>query len=365
MRNSRTAAIMLKEIHHIFRDPRTLLIVFLMPIVQLVMFGYAMNMEIKSIRLAVYDYSHSVESRELIRNFSASQTFQTGYPDLPVSELNNLFYSRKYDAALLISADFSWNLVREKQADVQLIIDAADPNAATLIKSYCMAVIGRFNQLEKVTPIDVRTNILYNPDLKSAYFFVPGLIAMILVMISALLTSIAITKEKELGTMEQILVSPIRGHEIVLGKVIPYIVLALLDALFILMVGIVLFGVPFRGSVAIFLFFTLLYILTALSLGLLISTLAKSQQVAMMIAVTSTMLPTIMLSGFVFPIASMPKLLQLFTYLVPARYFLQIIRGIMLKGNNFTQLLQPLLALLIMTAAMLSVAVKRFSLRLK
>lgn len=356
---------MLKETNHIFRDPRTLLIVFLMPIIQLVIFGYAMNMEIKQIKLAVYDYSQSTLSKELIKNFSSTETFEVTYPKTSESNLNKLFLLRKYSAALLIPHNFEQDLVRDKHSQVQLIIDASDPNAATLIKSYCTAVVGRFNQLEKVSPIDIRTNVLYNPDMKSAYFFVPGLIAMILVMISALLTSIAITREKELGTMEQILVSPICSHEILIGKVLPYIILALMDALFILVIGMTLFGVPFNGSFIVFLAFTLLYILTALSLGLLISTVAPSQQVAMMMAITITMLPTIMLSGFIFPIASMPKLLQLITYVVPAKYYLQIIRGIMLKGNNFSQLLQPMLALIIMTAAMLSLAVKRFSLRLK
>jgi len=336
-----------------------------MPIIQLVIFGYAMNMELKQIKLAVYDHSQSTLSRQLIQNFSATETFHVSYPDTPESNLNNLFFSRRYSAALIIPYDFEQDLVRDKKAQVQLIIDASDPNAATLIKTYCTAVIGRFNKLEKVSPIDNRTNVLYNPDMKSAYFFVPGLIAMILVMISALLTSIAITREKELGTMEQILVSPIRSHEIVIGKVLPYIVLALMDALFILVVGMALFGVPFQGSFIVFLIFTLLYVLTALSLGLLISTVAPSQQAAMMMAITVTMLPTMMLSGFIFPIASMPKFLQLITWLVPAKYYLQIIRGIMLKGNNFSQLLQPMLALMIMTVGMLSLAVRRFSLRLK
>lgn len=365
MKSNRIPAIMLKEANHILRDPRTLLIVVLMPIVQLIMFGYAMNMEIRNIRLAVFDYSHTPASRELVDNFSASGKFKVSYPNLPEDEINQLFFSRKYEAVLLIPSGFTEELNRLKKTDVQLLIDASDPNAATLIRSYCTSVIGRYNQLEKYSPIDVRTNILYNPDMRSAYFFVPGLIAMILVMVSALLTSIAITREKELGTMEQILVSPIRSHEIVIGKVLPYIILALLDALFILTVGMTLFGVPFRGSFPLFLGFTLLYVLAALSLGLLVSTVAQTQQVAMMMALTMTMLPTIMLSGFIFPIASMPKLLQLFTYIVPAKYYLQIIRGIMLKGNNLTQLLQPMLALIIMTVVMLAVAVKRFSLRLK
>jgi ABC-2 type transport system permease protein len=363
--NNRIPAIMLKEVNHIFRDSRTLLIVFIMPVLQLIIFGYAMNMEVKAVRLAVYDFSNSTGSKELIRDFSASKTFTISYPETPVSQIEQLFFTRKYHAVLIIPQSFELDKIHSRKTQVQLLIDASDPNAATLIKAYCTGVIAKYNMVESVSPIEVRTNIMYNPDMKSAYFFVPGLVAMILVMISALLTSIAITREKELGTMEQILVSPIQGYEIVIGKVLPYILLALMDALFILAIGMTLFGVPFRGSFAVFSAFTLLYVLTALSLGLLISTIAKSQQAAMMMAIMITMLPTIMLSGFIFPIASMPKLLQLITYIVPAKYYLQIIRGIMLKGNNFQQLLHPMLALCIMTLTMLTIAVKRFSLRLK
>jgi len=365
VKNKRIMAIMLKEANHIFRDPRTLAIIFIMPILQLVMFGYAMNMEIKSIPLVVFNQSNSLSSKELVRGFSASQSFMLSFPQTSVNKLDELFWTRKCSAALIITQDFEKDLAIKKQAEVQLIIDASDPNAATFIKAYCSGVINRFNKLESISPIEIRTNILYNPDMKSAFFFVPGLIAMILIMVSALLTSIAITREKELGTMEQILVSPIRSYEIIIGKVLPYTVLAILDALFILIVGIMLFGVPFRGNFAVFLVFTLLYVLCSLSLGLLISTVAPSQQVAMMMAITITMLPTIMLSGFIFPIASMPKALQLITTIVPAKYYLQIIRGIMLKGNGFAELIQPMIALCVMVATMLALAVKRFSLRLK
>ena len=361
----RIIAIMLKEANHIFRDGRTLSIIFLMPVLQLIIFGYAMNMEIHSIRLSTYDYSDSSISRELIKNFSASPTFKIAPSTVPLTELNNLFYRNKCQAALIIRQDFESNLLQQKKAEVQLIIDAADPNAATMIKAYCLAVINRMNNLETLAPIEVRTNVLFNPDMKSAFFFVPGLIAMILVMISTLLTSIAITREKELGTMEQILVSPIKNYEIIIGKVLPYILLALMDALLILSIGMLLFGIPFRGSFSTFLLFTLLYVLTALSLGLLISTVAQSQQTAMMFAIAITLLPTLMLSGFIFPVASMPRILQYVTYIVPAKFYLQIIRGIMLKGNTLVQLIQPALALCVMTLVMLIAAIKRFSLRLK
>ncbi|PKN78749.1 MAG: ABC transporter permease [Candidatus Cloacimonetes bacterium HGW-Cloacimonetes-1] len=363
--NRRIPAIMLKEVNHILRDSRTLMIVILMPIMQLVIFGYAMNMEIRGIRIGVYDYRDSALSRELVHKFAATESFQISYPQKPIGEMNRYFYQRAFHAFLIIPADFDHTMVRQNQAEVQLIIDASDPNAATMIQNYSFAVVNMFNDAERLLPIRVKTNILYNPDLKSAYFFVPGLIAMILVMISALLTSIAISKEKELGTMEQILVSPIKAHEIIIGKVLPYILLALIDAMLVLLIGKYLFKVPFVGSFPVFLAFTMLYVIVALSLGLLISTIARSQQAAMMMAITMTMLPTMMLSGFMFPIASMPKALQLITRFVPARYYLQIIRGIMLKGNGFAQLMQPGLALILMAAVLLILAIKRFSLRLK
>ena len=214
-------------------------------------------------------------------------------------------------------------------------------------------------------PFDVRTSILYNPDLKSAFFFVPGIVAMIMVMICALLTSITVAREKETGTMEQLLVSPVRPREIIAGKVLPYVFLAFLDGTFILVVGILLFGVPFNGSLLLMVGLSTLYIITALSLGLMISTVARTQQVAIMMALTITMLPTIMLSGLVFPIESMPRPLQLFTYIVPARYFLQIIRGILLKGSALAHLWQPALSLLVMTSILLTVAVRRFGMKLE
>ncbi|MFH0778854.1 MAG: ABC transporter permease, partial [Candidatus Eisenbacteria bacterium] len=245
---------------------------------------------------------------------------------------------------------------------------ASDANAATLIQNYCTQVLLRFNEIRRGAspmPFEARMAIPFNPDLKSSYFFVPGVMAMILVMISALLTSIAITREKETGTMEQILVSPVLPREIILGKVLPYIVLAFLDASVVLAVALLVFHVPFNGSPVLLLALTLLYITTALSLGLMISTSVRTQQIAMMVALLITLLPTIMLSGLVFPIASMPKLLQWITYLVPAKYYLLIVRGILLKGSAFTQLLQPVTILAAMAIVLLLVAVRRFSMNLE
>jgi ABC-2 type transport system permease protein len=212
---------------------------------------------------------------------------------------------------------------------------------------------------------EVKPRIWYNPDLKSDYFFIPGLVALILVMISALLTSITITREKEMGTMEQILVSPIRPIEIVLGKVLPYIVLAFFDGLLILVLGIFIFDVPFIGSYLLLFTLSIAYIITSLSLGLLISTVVSTQQVAMMAALAATLLPTLMISGFIFPLNSMPEILQYISYIVPAKYYLIIIRGIMLKGNTLVQLAFPTLFLVLLSVVLLGNAIRKFSLNLE
>jgi ABC-2 type transport system permease protein len=201
--------------------------------------------------------------------------------------------------------------------------------------------------------------------MKSSYFFVPGLLALLLVMISALLTSIAITREKETGTLEQILVSPVRPYEIIIGKVLPYIVLAFTSGMLILAVGVFLFKVPFEGSLLLLFLLTGLYIITALSLGLMISTVANTQQVAMMLALTATLLPTIILSGFIFPIASMPKVLQWISNIVPARFYLNIVRGIILKGSSLFDLWKSTVSLVLMSAILLIVSTKKFSMNLE
>lgn len=361
-------AIARKEFLHIVYDPRTLLIVFLMPTIQLLMFGYAMNLEVQHVDMAVLDLARTRESRALAQQFSGSRFFHPFYFDGPVSGVEGLFKAEKARVALIIPPDFDRQLRTRTAIPLQFVIDASDANAAAFVKNYCTQVLVDYNQsrgVELPVPFEVRSAVLFNPNLKSSHFFVPGLMAMILMMISALLTSVAITKEKETGTMEQILVSPIRPREIVVGKVIPYITLAFLDALLILLVGVVVFHVPFRGSVALLLLLTTLYVLTALSLGLMISTYARSQQVAMMVAQVATILPTMMLSGLIFPIASMPTALQAVTYLVPARYYLLIVRGVMLKGSGVSQLLEPAVFLAAVAIILLTVSVRRFSMNLE
>ena len=367
-KTNRTFAIARKEFLHIIHDPRSLMIIILMPLLQLILFGYALNLEIQNVDLAVIDYSRTPQSSDLIKQFEGSEFFSIFHYQGKHSEIEDLFLKRKAKVILIIDQDFARNLQRKNLTSIQILVDAADPNAATIIKSYCNGIIANFN-LEYggqiFQPFDVEPRIWYNPDMKSGYFFVPGLIALILVMISAMLTSLAITREKETGTMEQILVSPIKPIEIVIGKVFPYIIMAFLDGFLILMMGMILFKVPFTGSYILLILLSSLYIITALSLGLMISATVETQQVAMMIAISATLLPTVMLSGFIFPIRSMPILLQYISYIVPAKYFLIIVRGILIKGNSFFQLSFQTLALTFMTFVLLIRTLRKFSLNLE
>ena len=367
-RKSIVVSIARKEFLHIIRDPRSLAILFLMPILQLVLFGYALKMEIQEIKLGIVDFSRSTQSIDFVESFSGSDFFKPFYYEGSISNIDELFKNRTAQAVMVIPEDFGRTLRRQSNTPVQFLIDASDANAATMIRSYISQVILRFNEQNNLVlpiPFDFRSTILYNPDRKSTYFFVPGIIALLLVMISALLTSITIAREKESGTMEQILVSPIRPRQIIVGKVFPYILLAFLMGLVILLIGVFLFHVPFKGNALLLLLLSLLYIITALSLGLLISTVAHTQQVAMMIALVATLLPTFLLSGFVFPIASMPKFIQYITYLVPAKYYLFIIRGIILKGSNLIQLLMPSFLLALMSSVLLIIAIRKFSINLE
>jgi len=360
--SSRIKPIIRKEFIHISRDSRTLAIVILMPVVMLFLYGFALNMELQNINLAIVDNSRTPESSELIRRFQGSDFFSVFIYDGPLAEVGELFSTRTAHAVLIIPQDFARNMPRRASVDVQILIDATDSNRAQAIRNYINAVVFFLNADNGATaPFTVEPTVWYNPSLRSAYFFIPGLAALILIMISALLTSIAIVREKETGTMEQILVSPIRPVEIVVGKVIPYVLLAFLDLLIVLAVAKVVYRVPVVGSMGFLLLASLIFIFVALSLGLLISTKAQTQQVAMMLALVATLLPTVILSGFIFPLDSLPAPLWALSHFIPARYFMVIIRGIMLKGNQFSHLWPELSVLLTMGLVLMIVSVRKFS----
>ncbi len=359
--HSRIFPIIKKEFFHIRRDFRTLVIVILMPVVMLFLYGFALNMEVQNVNVLVWDQSQTPLSRSLVRKFQGSEFFTVMHYRGPERRLESFFDKRTAHMILIIPRDFAELFPRQLLTDVQVLIDASDPNRAQAIRNYSNAVLRDFSAEHGAVPaFAVEPTIWYNPALKSSYFFVPGLAALILIMISALLTSIAIVREKETGTMEQILVSPIRPIEIIVGKVVPYICLAFIDLLIILAIAHFVYRVPFIGSLVFLILASLLFIFVALSLGLLVSTKASTQQVAMMLALTSTLLPTVMLSGFIFPIASLPKILQFISYLVPARYFMVVIRGAMLKGNTLHQLWPQIATLAGIGIFLLTVSTRRF-----
>jgi ABC-2 type transport system permease protein len=369
MTRLRIIPLMRKEFIHIRRDPRSLLILFLMPLLLMFIFGYAINMDLKHIRLGVCDLNRTPSSRDLIQTLDASTYFNvvTRYEDPRFTE--DLFRMRLIRAAVIIPRNFDRVIVRDRFSRIGVVADGTDANSATLVQNYLEGMLmSRSLSLStsgNSMPIRVKTRVFYNPDMESALFVVPGIVALLLIMIGALLTSVTIAREKETGTMEQILVSPIRPYEVVLGKAVPYLVLAFCIALFIIGFGHVWFHVPMLGSWIWLMVFCLFYLFTSLAIGLLISTAAPTQQVAMMFSLVATLLPSVMLSGFVFPVASMPLPLQIVSRVVPTTHFLVIIRGIMLKGNGPLELWPSVFSMIAVGLFFIALAVKRFQLKLK
>lgn len=361
-------SIIKKECWHILRDPQTLVIIILMPLFMLFLFGYAITLEMKDIDTAIIDHSKSPQSRHLIEKIVSTDFFNVTDIDASESQIEEIFFHRKARCVLVIPTDFTSSLQTNMRTKIQLIIDASDPNAANFINNYFsqLSMLYNYENNPRLSmPFSVEPRLFYNPDLKAEYFFVPGLIAVIILLISALLTSIAIVREKEVGTMEQILVSPVYPIQIIIGKVIPYTLLGFFDSILVLLVGHFWFGVPIMGSIGLLLIALIIYILTGLSFGLMISTITNSQQIAMLAALLSTILPTIMLSGFIFPIKSMPLIFQYISKVVPATHFLEIIRGIMLKGNTLFDLKVQLLYLIGLAGLLILVSVRKFSTKLE
>jgi len=359
-----------KEFYHIFRDKRSMLILFGMPIIQLILFGFAIRNELTQAHIAVLDHSKDAVTRELIHKIDASKYFTVSDELQNADQIKPAFQRGKIKEVIVLEPHFSRTLRRDGQAHVQLVTDATDPNMAQMVSEYTQAIISDYQQsLDQPGIIQAETMIpktvmLFNPQLKSVNLFVPGLIAVILMLISALMTSISITREKEMGTMEVLLVSPLKPYQIIVGKVIPYMVLSLVNVLTVLILARTIFGVPFRGSFVLFMFEALLFILTALSLGLFISTISNNQQTAMMVSLAGLLLPTVILSGFIFPISSMPWILQMLSRIIPARWFLVIVRGIMLKGIGLQYLWKETLILGGMTLFFIVLSVRNFKIRL-
>jgi ABC-2 type transport system permease protein len=359
-----------KEFYHIFRDKRTMFILFGMPIAQIMLFGFAITNEINNVNIAVFDKSKDSETKKIINKISASSYFKINEEITNENQIESVFKKGKVKAVLVFETDFIKNLQTLKQAKVQVITDATDPNVANTITNYVNSILQNYtqeiNKNNKAShQIQTQTQLYYNPELKSVFTFVPGVMTIILMLVSAMMTSISITREKELGTMEVLLVSPIKPFQVIIGKVFPYIFLSIINATIILLLGFFVFKMPVEGNLFLLAFESVLFITTALSLGILISTVSNSQQTAMMLSLMGLMLPVIILSGFIFPISSMPLPLQTISNIIPAKWFIIIIKAILLKGATLSVIWKETLILIGMTVFFLAISIKKYKIRLE
>jgi ABC-2 type transport system permease protein len=364
---------MWKEWLHILRDPRTIITVLVIPPMLVVLFGYAITYDVKHIPLVVSDSDHSAASRAMISAFTSSDYFRYTGEVNGEAAVEAGFRAGDYKGALVVPRGFGADLAAHRTARVEVVIDGSNTIIAGAAQRYALVIPQRFSAVyalknappalaAKLTQPAIRLipRILYNPDLSSINFIVPGLISLILMMIPAIITSVAIVREKESGTIEQLIVSPMRPHELMLGKITPYLIISGLNALMITLVGVLWFGIPFRGSAWLLAGMVILYMMSTVGIGLLISTVADTMLTAQVAAFLGTMLPAFMLSGFVFPIDSMPKILQYVSLIVPGRYFLVALRAIFLKGTGIQTFWQEALALLAFGVVLLAVSTLRF-----
>lgn len=358
-----------KEFYHIFRDKRSLFILFGMPVAQILLFGFAITNEINNVDIAVLDYARDNESQKIIEKIKASTYFHVENEILNEKAIEEEFKKGKIKAVLLFEKDFAKKLQTEKKATVQVITDATEPNVASTIANYTQSIIQNYqnqkNTVQKNNGVVIQSRMLYNPELKSVFNFVPGVMTVILMLVSAMMTSISITREKELGTMEILLVSPLKPFQVILGKVFPYVFLSIINAIVIVSMGYFIFGMPINGSIFLLAFESILFIITALSLGILISTISNTQQTAMMISLMGLMLPVIILSGFIFPIASMPLPMQVISNIIPAKWFIIIVKSIMLKGVGLEYIFKETLILVGMTLLFIGLSIKNYKTRLE
>ena len=340
----RTRAVARKEFLHILRDARSLLLALMLPFIMLLAFGWALSLDVDRISTVVYDQDNTPQSRDLVRQFSGSRYFTVVDTATDYSGIDRDIDKSRALMAVVIPTDYSSDLLAGREADVQLIFDGSDSNTASIATGYADALIQTYaTQLrseaqtrlgagEWKTPVDARIRVWYNTDLKSKNFIVPGLIAVILMIIAALLTSLTIAREWETGTMEQLLSTPVRSSELVLGKLTAYFVLGVVDLVTCLVVGVFVFGVPLKGSVFLLAGSSFVFLFGALCWGIMLSSLTRSQLVAYQMGVLTSFLPSFQLSGFIYSISNMPKVIQVITLIVPARYFMVILKGIFLKG---------------------------------
>jgi len=359
-----------KEFLHIIRDPRTLILGLVFPSLMLLLYGYGISLDIRHIPMAILDQDRSAESRRFVGKFLHSGYFLGQHAVQDYEQLTEDLDKGRVKIALAIPANFQERLLRGEKAPVQILVDGSDANSARLILGYVEQIVTAFSASIIVQtiargagsishfelPFDFRPRIWYNPELKSTQFLVPGLVGIICMVITVLLTSLSIVREREVGTLERIIVSPVRGHQLILGKIIPYTGLAVGQVVLVLLTAYFVFGVPVKGSLLLLSVFTLVFLVAALGIGLVISTATETQQAAMVLAFVSALMPSFLLSGFLFPISSMPIWLQGITYLIPARYYLVILRGILLKGVGIEAFWGEAVALVLFAFGILALA---------
>ncbi len=374
----RIRMIIWKEFIQIFRDARMLAVVIALPVFMLTVFGYAINMDVKHVRMGVYDQSKTQQSRDLVGAFSHSEYFNPILYPQSNAEIDDALDAGKVKVVLVIPVTYAEDVASGRVTPVQILVDASDSTTATTAIGYIAGIIQQQSvkiSLEAiqrtghqvgnaVLPIDNRVRYWYNPELRSANATIPGLIATILMMLSALLTSTTVVRERERGTIESLIASPIKPFELMLGKLIPYVIIAFVDVITVLLLAVFVFHVPLLGNPLYVLLSSAIFLFAALSIGLLISVVAPTQQVAMLGAMMGTQLPTIILSGFMFPITSMPPVIQLITNIIPARHLITMLRGIFLKGSGFADIWAPGLALLIFGLLLFTIATRRFKKKL-
>ncbi len=372
MNRLRIRELVRKEFIQLFRDKRNRVLLFAAPLIQILIFGYVVNYDIRIIRVALLDYSHTQESRSLVNDFTGSKIFHITHNLTADKQLTELLLTGKVDMGITINPDFASIIRKGQTAPVQIIVDGSMSNMASMRIAYASSVLDKFNRetLRDLYPrqmnygkIDARIRAWYNPNLDSQHFFVPGIVSFLVMLTSLLLTSIAIIREKETGTMEQLIVTPLKSYEFILGKTIPYIIVALVQMAGVVIFAIFWFEIPIKGSIPLLFFTTFLFLLSTLGIGLFISAISSTRQQAMMTTFFFIM-PFLMLSGFIFPIANMPQLVQWLTYLNPLRFFLVIVRGIFLKGVGMEVLWPQCLALAILGIVVFSGAISLVKKRL-
>ncbi len=365
-------AIMKNEFIHLIRDPRSLVIAVFLPIILLFVFGYAVSFDIKNLQLAIFDDSKTLQSRQLIDKFMYSGYFVREADLTSEKQFGDELDSGRAKVILSIPYDFAKKILSNRTAVIQVIVDGSDPTNASSALSYINGIAQQYfsgllvkrTMLGSATPVKLASRIWYNEDLRSLNFFIPGLISTILMILAAALTSLTIVSEKEQGTMEALVVSPIRKNELMIGKILPYIIIAFWDVVFVTAMGRFWFLVPMRGSIFLMLLCSCVFLTSALGIGLLFSTIARTSQEAVLMALLTTLLPSILLSGMVFPIENMPVVIQWITFIVPARYFIRILRAIFLKGVGLSHIWLDVLLLTVLTGLLLSLCIRAFKKRI-